>query len=1612
MRKLAWAWFAACSAWASIATAQPLVQRDFADRDHRFIDVSASGGAAVFRATSGTSALQFDTDGVRFLSPAAPQANTKALQLQPGLRYQFDQGAQVAPQGALPSPTRYHWLVGPESGWRKDLGSYQSLAYRSVWPGVDVVFRGQADGLKYQFELAPGANAAQVQLLISGATQARLTDGGALEWSVDGKTLRDEAPLAYQPHGAQRTPVPAQYRLQQVDATTWRVGFTLGSYDPQQPLVIDPAWLGFAGLVGGSSSDVVNAVARDDAGNTYACGVTSSNNLGGSSSYQGKEDAFIAMFNAKGQAISVTYLGGNGDDRCRALALDANGLVMAGSTTSTNLVLPGGTDGQFRKSKLTSDRDAWVVRLNTASSIAYAGVVGGSQDDQTNAVALDASGRVYIAGGTESSNFPNTSGLPPAAFQPGDIRAFVARVNATGNALEYTGFVGTNGSSEQAHGIAADSSGSAYVVGETNATTSLGTGLRTAANPRAGDPQDGFAAKVLADGSGLAYLTYLTGAPADAGHSAQDRALAVRVRADGSILVAGETDSASFPANNGGARQGSGPQNAPGGGMDGFLLQLGADGSTVGFASYIGGSGYDSAEAVAENLGAYYVAGNTVAGATAFPTVATSGLQTSPPGQQDGFVARLDTSTPAAWKYAGYLGTSGNEAFYAMNAGTQDNQTVLALGGLGYAVSPAAWLNKNGATPNAPSGGLSGTTGLLLQIDPLGPPAQLAATSGGGQDKPILTAFDNPLAVTVTDIDGQLLPRIVVTFTAPGSGASLSMPVQTATTDSNGIATLSGLQANGLAGTYSVIASAGGKQTSFTLTNDKGAQTPLVISASSTSITYGATLATGSNGGDFSTGAISYQATPGTGSCTVDAAGVVTGTGVGTCSVQATKAGDANYLPGNASNTLSFTITPAPQAPLMVTSTPPSLLVQQISTLSAQQSGNPATGVAYNAGPPAVCSVSGSTLTANGTGQCTVTATKAGDTNHLDATGSVAVQVTAAPQAPLVIVAPATLTYGDSATLSFTGGSGTGAVSWSLVSGPCTLTGTQLQATSGTGSCVVHLAKAGDTQYQSATAPDATVALALAQQAALSINAAPNPITVGGTSTLAAQGGSGTGQVNWSVTGGCSLDQAQGPSTTLHALSQGTCSVTATKAADTDYQLATASQSVAVDLALQAPLTLTAAPPTIAVGQPSVLTAGGGSGSGALTYAVITGPDVCTANGSTITGVKGGTCTVQVTKAGDGTYALATAQATITVTRIAQTPLVLTATPVNIELQATSTLAASGGSGSGALSYVLSGGTGQCTLAGTTVTGTAVGTCQITATKAGDDTYNPATASATVSVGLKTQTISFTLPANATLGTPPLTLAATSDAGLTPIAFSTQTPDTCQVVSGMLQLQRVGLCTVRAQQAGNASYGPASADASITLALPAGATTQLQGSTPGGTVTVQVQGAPGSWIMAPVGPGPLDSGGFIPLTGNARSPASAPPAGLSFPYGLFGFVGLNGPAGSEMVLTVTYPQALPANARYWKYGATSDNATPHWYVLPGAVIAGNTVTLHITDGQLGDADLTANSVILDPGGVGVGDVPNTGGAIAVPALNRTALAMLACLMALACFGVIRRRAPR
>ena len=537
---------------------------------------------------------------------------------------------------------RANFLTGAEQEWRVGVPLYGSVVYRGLYPGIDMVYGGNGRRLKSEFVVAPGADPARIRLRYSGG-EVRLDDTGALVIAMDRHKLREEAPAIFQERDGQRVAVAGRYTLAS-DAT---VGFIVNGYDPSLPLVIDPT-LSYSTLLGGSSSDSAMALAVDSTGAAYVAGFTASYNLITANPEQnfnaGSNDIFIARLNAAGNAlIYCTYIGGKGDDRAYAIAIDANGLAyLAGSTTSPNFPLRSPL-----QLKIAGAKNAFVLKLNAmGNSLVFSTYLGGNGSDTAYGIALDASGNAYVAGDTTSVSFP------PAGKQlgtRGGQDAFVAKLSSDGSRLIYNTSLG-GVSDDHGAAIALDASGDAYVTGSTWSTDFP---VVSASQTGLAGGQDAFVAKLAADGSSLLFSTFLGGTGGGLGYPEAGQGIAVD--SQGNAYVAGVTGSSDFPLLH--ALQIS----KRGSSTDAFAAKFTSSGTLV-YSTYLGGSGMDAANAIAvDSIGSAYVAGETFS--SDLPVI--NATQGATGGDYDAFWAKLSPSGDSL-SVLSYLGGNSSDTATAV----------------------------------------------------------------------------------------------------------------------------------------------------------------------------------------------------------------------------------------------------------------------------------------------------------------------------------------------------------------------------------------------------------------------------------------------------------------------------------------------------------------------------------------------------------------------------------------------------------------------------------------------------------------------------------------------------------------------------------------------------------------------------------------------------------------------------------------------------------------------------------------------------------------------------------------------------------------------------------
>lgn len=395
--------------------------------------------------------------------------------------------------------------------------------------------------------------------------------------------------------------------------------------------------------------------------------------------------------------VYSTFLGGNLEDWGWDLAVDAQGcLYVTGLTSSTDFPVQEEMESRFHGGL----SDVFLTKFAPdGRSLVFSTYLGGKRIDHGSAVALGRDGSIYLAGETESPDFPLVN---PVQSQVLNNRAdaFVARLTKKGRGLIFSTFLG--GSDQDfGYGVAVAPDGSAVVVGACGDKFPVKNAIR----PKFGRGiYDGFIAKIPAKGGSLAFSTYWGGGGWDAVEG-------VALDGQGRIYIVGETGGRGFPIKRA-------FQKAFGGGLwDGFFGRLAPDGQTVDFSSYLGGSGRDLVNAVALGAdGALFLAGTTLS--SDFPVQAA--YQSSFGGKEDGFVTKM-AGDGQSLVYSTFLGGPIEDRF-------ED----LAVDAAGYAyVAGYSFGSLFPATPPSDRNGESSLQGILAVFKPDGRSLAGARCLGG-----------------------------------------------------------------------------------------------------------------------------------------------------------------------------------------------------------------------------------------------------------------------------------------------------------------------------------------------------------------------------------------------------------------------------------------------------------------------------------------------------------------------------------------------------------------------------------------------------------------------------------------------------------------------------------------------------------------------------------------------------------------------------------------------------------------------------------------------------------------------------------------------------------------
>lgn len=534
---------------------------------------------------------------------------------------------------------KVNYFVGNESQkWKTDIPTYRTIVYKEFYKGIDMKFYGDNRQMEYDIIVKPGAEPSKVKLSYEGIKSLKVAENGDLVIGLGKGNIIQKKPVVYQVIDGKRIEVEGKFKTQNLKQFAY--GFSIGSYNKNYPLTIDPV-LDYSTYLGGSSDDRGQSIAVDTSGNAYITGYTLSIDLPTASPIQGANaggtDVFVTKINAAGNSLVYsTYLGGSGGDWGNSIAVDASGSAhITGLTQSFNFPMVSAIQAAN-----AGNTDAFVTKINASgNNLVYSTYLGGNFWDYGMGIALDGFGNAYVTGYTDSANFPTLSPIQPTKSGADDV--FVTKINSTGTSLVYSTYIGGN-LWDHGYGLAVDNNGSAYITGVTwssdypTASPIFGT---------LGGERDAFVTKIDAMGSSLVYSTYLGGSNPDVGNG-------IVVDSFENAYITGSTGSNNFPT----ASAIKSTLGADGG--DAFVTKIDATGSYLVYSTYLGGNnGGDAGYGIkVDSSRNAYITGTTQS--IDFPTL--SPIQSSNSGNYDAFVTVINAQGNN-FIYSTYLGGNADD---------------------------------------------------------------------------------------------------------------------------------------------------------------------------------------------------------------------------------------------------------------------------------------------------------------------------------------------------------------------------------------------------------------------------------------------------------------------------------------------------------------------------------------------------------------------------------------------------------------------------------------------------------------------------------------------------------------------------------------------------------------------------------------------------------------------------------------------------------------------------------------------------------------------------------------------------------------------------------------
>lgn len=540
-----------------------------------------------------------------------------------------------------------NYFIGNQKDWTKRVHAFEDIEIDRVFKGVKLILKSNNRGVEKFFTVYPYVDVSKIKIKLSGVKDLKLDDEGNL--LIDNGVMKFEKPYAYQYINGKKIFVDISYKTFGNE-----YGFEIKSYDRSKELIIDPL-LGATYLGGGLIDSANDVVIDNDTGNIYVVGSTFSSNFPVTPgvydiSYNSNQDVFILCINRSLTSIKfATFFGGSGIDTGRSIEIDnLQNIIITGDTTSNNFPT---TNGAFNRFYGGSDLpDAFVTKFNkTLNTLLASTYLGGSNGDISKALAVDNVGNIYVAGVTNSNDFPVTLSSHDPTYN-GGLDIFVTKLNNTlTNVLLSTYLGGTGDEGVNGVALAINVLGDIYISGDTNSINFPTTA--TSYNTDISGAFDGFITKLDKNDFTIQYSTYLGGIDDDI-----IKTIFINP-SNNNVIVGGLTSSTDFPTTI------SAIDRKLNGTFDGFISIFNENLDTLFYSTFLGGSRNDAVEKIFIDRDGNIIAGGETT-SDDFP-INVNSFDSTFNGVQDVFLVKINPLLTSIISST-YYGGSGAESINGM----------------------------------------------------------------------------------------------------------------------------------------------------------------------------------------------------------------------------------------------------------------------------------------------------------------------------------------------------------------------------------------------------------------------------------------------------------------------------------------------------------------------------------------------------------------------------------------------------------------------------------------------------------------------------------------------------------------------------------------------------------------------------------------------------------------------------------------------------------------------------------------------------------------------------------------------------------------------------------